>query len=53
MGTLLAHLAGLAAEVYRHTHPAKVEDATLFPRLQGKTLIPVIQVTSSVPGPAS
>ena len=54
MGTLPAYLAGLAAEVHRHTHPpAKVEDATRFLRLQGEILIPVIQVRSSVPGPAS
>lgn len=53
VGTLLAHLAGLAAEGYRHTQPAKVEDATLLPRPQGKILIIVIQVRSPVSGPVS
>lgn len=52
-GTLLAHLAGLAAEIYRHTHAANVEDETCFPKLQGKILIPGIQVRRSVLGPAS
>lgn len=41
MGTLLAHLAGLVAEVYRHTHtPCKGGGCNSLPYTSGQDLDP-------------